>query len=64
MLAKAKNWNCAVVGCDSSGVPKYLGFTETVVEATRLQKSMEAISWQRVTIYDATLREVKDEKRR
>jgi hypothetical protein len=53
-----KNWNFAVVGCDSKNVQKYLGFTETREEAETLQKNLEAAGWLRVAIFDAALEQV------
>ena len=64
MLGKGRTWNFAVVGCDSADAPKHLGFADTRDEATWLQKNIEALGWRRVAIFDAELKEVKDEKPR
>jgi len=55
MSEKAEIWNFAVVGCDLSDCPRYLGFTETYEEAVKLQKNKAAAGWQRVAIFDANL---------
>jgi hypothetical protein len=58
MANKAQTWKFAVVGCDSNDNPRYLGFTETYEEATKLQENMK-LEWRRVAIFDAARQEVK-----
>lgn len=58
----AESWNFAVVGCDSGNMPKYLGFTQDLSAATVLQKNMVALGWNRVSIFDASLKEVKPQE--
>ena len=58
---KNDTWSFTVVGCDSKGLPHFLGCTKTYEEATKLQSNATEIGWQRVSIFDAALTEVKNE---
>jgi hypothetical protein len=57
---KAKTWAFAVVGCDLSDRPKYLGFAQTYEDAIKLQENMLVVGWRRVAVFDAAFQEVKE----
>lgn len=57
---KAKTWAFAVVGCDLSGHPKYVGFAQTYEEAVKLQENMIVVGWRQVAMVDAALQKVKE----
>jgi hypothetical protein len=59
-MANKETWNFALVGCDSQGNPKYLGFTETYDEAIKLEKNMAILGWRQVAVFDAALQEAKE----
>jgi hypothetical protein len=58
----AKIWKYAIVGCDPTSLPRYLGFAETQQEAIEFLKNTERLGWQMVAVFDAALQELPKRK--
>jgi hypothetical protein len=61
MTTDSKSWEFAIVGCNQSEIPKYLGFARTIDEALVFKGNMEVSSWSRVAVFDASLVEIKQQ---
>lgn len=51
-------WNYAVVGCDKSYSPHYLGFFKHYKDAVQFSHSAECLGWQNLGIFDSGLTQV------
>lgn len=57
--SERESWNFAIVGQDSGDVPKFIAWANTKEGVRQLRKNAETLGWRKVTVYDASLTEVK-----
>ncbi len=55
-----KTWNFTVIVSSASGMTKFLSPVDIYEDAVKLQQNAIAVGWKKATIYDSSLREVKE----